>query len=126
MVATRRRLGTHAGHYSERCENEHLQSLSEALYECSQSSRADQHIGWKGICTFISHFVQAIHNVGFQIVFDGKKADGIVLKHKNKETLVKAKKEIVLTAGTVGSTKLLLLSGVGPKAHLQSLQVSQT
>lgn len=58
-----------------------------------------------------------------KIVFDGKKADGILLKHKNKETLVKAKKEIVLTAGTVGSTKLLLLSGVGPKAHLQSLQI---
>ena len=37
-----------------------------------------------------------------------------------------AKKEIVLTAGAVGSPQLLMLSGVGPKDHLDKLKVCHT
>ncbi|ESO12860.1 hypothetical protein HELRODRAFT_93524 [Helobdella robusta] len=58
-----------------------------------------------------------------KILFEGKRADSIVLKHEKKTEVVKAKKEIILTAGTVGTTKLLLLSGVGPKTHLQKLKI---
>jgi len=58
-----------------------------------------------------------------QIQFEGKKATGVVLKHGGEEKVVKATGEIILAAGTVGTTKLLLLSGVGPKAHLQELKV---
>ena len=32
--------------------------------------------------------------------------------------------EVVLSAGTVGTTKLMLLSGLGPRAHLQALKVT--
>jgi choline dehydrogenase-like flavoprotein len=31
--------------------------------------------------------------------------------------------EVVLTAGAIDSPRLLLLSGIGPKAHLQSLDI---
>ena len=47
-----------------------------------------------------------------------------MLKHAGEEKVVKTTGEIILAAGTVGTTKLLLLSGVGPKAHLQELKVS--
>jgi len=46
------------------------------------------------------------------------------MKHEGQEKVVKATGEIILAAGTVGTTKLLLLSGIGPKAHLQELKVS--
>ena len=42
---------------------------------------------------------------------------------EGEQKFVKASKEVILTAGTVGSTKLLLLSGVGPKEELQKLKV---
>lgn len=41
----------------------------------------------------------------------------------NEIKTVKAKKEIILTAGTIGSPQLLMLSGVGPKAHLDKLGI---
>lgn len=58
-----------------------------------------------------------------QLVFEGRRAAGVVLQHGDKQQLIKASKEIILAAGTVGTTKLLLLSGVGPKNHLQSHKV---
>ena len=36
---------------------------------------------------------------------------------------LKAKKEVVISAGAIGSPQILLLSGIGPKAHLQSVGV---
>lgn len=44
-------------------------------------------------------------------------------KTGDDEVVIQAKKEIVLSAGTVGSAKLLMLSGVGPRAHLKEMKV---
>lgn len=46
------------------------------------------------------------------------------MKHEGADKVIKSTGEIILAAGTVGTTKLLLLSGVGPKAHLQELKVN--
>ena len=44
-------------------------------------------------------------------------------KRDGKVSIVKARKEVLLAAGTVATAKLLLLSGVGPRNHLQALKV---
>lgn len=63
------------------------------------------------------------HAPAQKIVFTGRQATGVVVQYRGENKLVKANKEIILAAGTVGSAKLLLLSGVGPKAHLQQLKI---
>lgn len=34
-----------------------------------------------------------------------------------------ANKEVIISAGSIGSPKLLLISGIGPKEHLESVGV---
>ncbi|XP_050690766.1 glucose dehydrogenase [FAD, quinone]-like isoform X1 [Eriocheir sinensis] len=59
-----------------------------------------------------------------QILFDKKRrAKGVLLEHKGKEVHVAARREVVLSAGALGSPHLLLLSGVGPSQHLREHKV---
>lgn len=58
-----------------------------------------------------------------KILFEGKTAVGVEFEYRGKIMKVLAGKEVFLTAGTIGSAKLLMLSGVGPKKHLQDLKI---
>ena len=40
----------------------------------------------------------------------------------NKVHRVKATREIILSAGTIGSAQIMMLSGLGPKKHLEDLK----
>ncbi len=48
-----------------------------------------------------------------KIIFDGKKAVGLVLSHKGKSLTVRANKEVILSAGAINSPQILMRSGVG-------------
>ncbi len=52
-----------------------------------------------------------------RVVFDGKRASGVQFEDG---TIVKAAREVILTAGALATPKILQLSGIGPAAHLQS------
>lgn len=52
-----------------------------------------------------------------KVLFDGKRAVGV---EKQDGTKLLAKKEVILSAGAFDSPRLLLLSGVGPKADLEA------
>lgn len=51
------------------------------------------------------------------------RANGIVVSINGKDLTVNAKKEIILSAGSINSPQLLMLSDVGPKKHLNDLGV---
>ncbi|XP_072017410.1 alcohol dehydrogenase [acceptor]-like [Amphiura filiformis] len=48
-----------------------------------------------------------------------KKAVGVYFQHQGKEYRVKVEREVILSAGTVASPQILLLSGIGPKEQLK-------
>ncbi|TGZ54850.1 Uncharacterized protein DBV15_01942 [Temnothorax longispinosus] len=51
------------------------------------------------------------------------KADGITFIMNGRRYNVRARKEVILAAGTINSPQLLLLSGIGPKSHLKSVGI---
>ena len=54
----------------------------------------------------------------------GEKAVGVEYTKDRKPTTVKSDREVVLSAGAIGSPQLLQLSGIGPAAHLNKVGVS--
>ena len=54
-----------------------------------------------------------------RVVIEGTRAVGVELIGRNGPTVVRATREVVLAAGVVGSPQILMLSGVGPAAHLR-------
>ena len=55
-----------------------------------------------------------------RIVFEGRRAVGIQYVQNGVQHEVRARKEVLLCAGAFNSPQLLMVSGVGPAAHLQS------
>src|SRR5207249_10117352 len=55
-----------------------------------------------------------------RLVFQGTRATGVVVESGGEQFAVEGD-QIILSAGAIASTQLLMLSGVGPAAHLRSL-----
>src|ERR1700726_2179102 len=53
------------------------------------------------------------------IVFDGKRAAGVRWSQGGQTRTARCRGEVILAAGSIGSTQLMLLSGVGPAQQLQ-------
>ena len=58
-----------------------------------------------------------------RILFDGKRALGVRYRQGGREVEIRARREIVLSSGAVGSPQLLQISGVGPAALLREIGV---
>ncbi|MDQ0582997.1 GMC family oxidoreductase [Streptomyces rishiriensis] len=60
----------------------------------------------------------------YRLELDGARAEGVHVRTKDgEEILVRARREVVLCAGAVDSPRLLLHSGIGPKADLDALGI---
>ncbi len=62
-----------------------------------------------------------------RILFEGNKAVGVEYRQGGNLHQARADTEVILTAGAIGSPKLMMLSGVGPAGHLrkQGIEVVQ-
>lgn len=54
-----------------------------------------------------------------RVLFEDKRATGISYCQNGAAKTARARREVILAAGAVGSPQLLMLSGVGPAAHLR-------
>ncbi|XP_077552790.1 glucose dehydrogenase [FAD, quinone]-like [Haemaphysalis longicornis] len=65
----------------------------------------------------------AVYSQATKVNFEGSRAVGVAFTRLGEPQTVKARREVILSAGAVGSAQLLLLSGVGPKEDLERLQI---
>ncbi|XP_077554421.1 4-pyridoxate dehydrogenase-like [Haemaphysalis longicornis] len=65
----------------------------------------------------------AVYSQATKVNFEGSRAVGVSFVRLGQPLNVTARREVILSAGAVGSAQLLLLSGVGPKEDLERLQI---
>ena len=58
-----------------------------------------------------------------RIAFDGRRASGVHYRRAEREMLAVARRELILSAGSINSPQLLKVSGVGPADELKALGI---
>ncbi len=58
-----------------------------------------------------------------RIVIEHGRATGVEILENGQSVFIRAEQEVVLTAGAIGSPKLLLLSGIGAPEHLKAVDI---
>ncbi len=58
-----------------------------------------------------------------RIVLDGRRASGVVYRRDGQEQTLRARREVLLAAGAIGSPQILQVSGIGPGDVLRSAGV---
>jgi len=53
-----------------------------------------------------------------RVVFDGRRATGVVWRCNGRDHISHASREVILAAGAINTPQLLMLSGLGPAHHL--------
>ena len=59
-----------------------------------------------------------------RILFEGRRAVGIELDQGGRTRILRARREVILSAGALQSPQILMLSGVGPGDHLRRFGVT--
>lgn len=58
-----------------------------------------------------------------RLSLEGTRARGVVIGQGGREITIRADREVLLAAGAIGSPQLLMLSGIGPADHLNSVGI---
>ena len=89
--------------------------------------QATQHRGWRHSASRAylwpvrrcSNLRILTHAQVLGLLFDGKRAVGVEYRRRGRRARAGAARAVVLCAGAFGSPQLLMLSGIGPAAHLR-------
>ena len=57
------------------------------------------------------------------VLEEGDKVTGVTVDRFGKQMTLRVKKEVVLSAGSIQSPKILMLSGIGPGEHLKEMGI---
>ncbi|KAJ9583045.1 hypothetical protein L9F63_022610 [Diploptera punctata] len=65
----------------------------------------------------------AVRSTVTRLLMDGMHVKGVEVSRDGKLYITRARREVILSAGTFNSPQILMLSGIGPKHHLQELEI---
>ncbi|XP_041354295.1 glucose dehydrogenase [FAD, quinone]-like [Gigantopelta aegis] len=90
-------------------ENGERSSTSKSFLWPARKTRTNLHIAVQAHVT--------------KVIIENKKAVAVEFVKNGRVQRVKATREIILSAGTIGSAQIMMLSGLGPKEHLEKLKI---
>ena len=64
------------------------------------------------------NLVVLTHSVATRVIFEGDRAVGVAFERKGVPSEARARREVILSGGAYNSPQLLMLSGIGERAHL--------
>lgn len=70
-----------------------------------------------------SNFRVLTNATALRILLEGKRATGVRVEQMGREMDITARREVIVSSGSVNSPHLLQVSGIGPAAHLRSIGV---
>lgn len=65
----------------------------------------------------------ATHSHVTKVAIENKRATGVYFIKNGRKHFIEAKKEVIVSGGSINSPQLLMLSGIGPRNHLESLGI---
>ncbi|MGY3439335.1 MULTISPECIES: choline dehydrogenase [unclassified Marinovum] len=69
-----------------------------------------------GLCT-------VVRGLASRVVIENGRATGVELQRRGAQEVIHAEREVIIAASAINSPKLLMLSGIGPGAHLSALGI---
>ncbi len=95
--------------YSQMTRKGRFRGSTASTYLASVKSRPNLQIETNSLAT--------------KLLFDNKRCIGVAFRQGGQDRELRAKREVLLSGGSINSPHLLQVSGVGPGAHLQSIGV---
>jgi len=71
-----------------------------------------------------SNLAVRTHALVTRVLFEGRRAVGVSYQRGGQDTVVRARREVIISAGPINSPQLLKLSGVGPQSELAALGIA--
>ncbi len=63
--------------------------------------------------------VNLINGFARRVIIENQRAVGVEITRRGKVETIRARREVIIAASSINSPKLLMLSGIGPAAHLK-------
>ncbi|KAL5015891.1 hypothetical protein ScPMuIL_005480 [Solemya velum] len=65
----------------------------------------------------------SLQSLATKILIEDDRATGVEFRRKGRSQTVMAAHEVIVSGGAINSPQLLMLSGIGPQAHLQQMNI---
>ena len=102
---------------------ETMEGFSENQLNVRNGVRSSTALEFLGVAKDRTNLHVGVNSFVTKIAFEDKMAKGVSVIRNERKHFIEAKKEVIISAGAVNSPQLLMLSGIGPKAHLKELGI---